>query len=108
MPNVLITARYFAVDPEPLEVLRAHGCTLVHTDLDWTLGDGNVPAARTVELLRDVAGAIIASLPLTESVLAQAPALKVMALWYSPGCKIIVLSTVYVNISTFQHPEKRV
>ena len=81
MPNVLITARYFAVDPEPLEVLRAHGCTLVHTDLDWTLGDGNVPAARTVELLRDVAGAIIASLPLTESVLAQAPALQVIAVW---------------------------
>ena len=80
MPNVLITARYFAVDPQPLEVLRAHGCTLVHTDLDWTLGDGNVPAARTVELLRDVAGAIIASLPLTESVLAQAPALQVIAI----------------------------
>jgi len=33
---------------------------------------------------------------------------KILALWYSPGCKIIVLSTVYVNISTFQHPEKRV
>jgi hypothetical protein len=31
-----------------------------------------------------------------------------LALWYSPGCKIIVLSTAYVNISTFQHPEKRV
>ena len=33
---------------------------------------------------------------------------KVLALWYSPGYKIIVLSTAYVNISTFQHPEKRV
>jgi hypothetical protein len=31
-----------------------------------------------------------------------------MALWYSPGCKIIVLSTAYVNRSTFQYPEKRV
>jgi hypothetical protein len=33
---------------------------------------------------------------------------KGMALWYSPGCKILVLSTAYVNISTFQYPEKRV
>src|SRR5262245_50756554 len=31
-----------------------------------------------------------------------------LALWYSPGCKILVLSTAYVNISTFQYPEKRV
>jgi hypothetical protein len=31
-----------------------------------------------------------------------------LALWYSPECKIIVLSITYVNISTFQHPEKRV
>ena len=40
MPKVIITARYFAVDPEPLEVLQRHGCTLVHTDLDWTLAGG--------------------------------------------------------------------
>src|SRR5262249_46949661 len=31
-----------------------------------------------------------------------------LALWYSPECKIIVLSITYVNLSTFQHPEKRV
>jgi D-3-phosphoglycerate dehydrogenase len=79
MSKVIITARYFAVDPEPLEVLRAHGCTLVHTDLDWTLGDGNVSEAQTVELLRDVDGAIISSLPLTDAALAQVPALKVIA-----------------------------
>ncbi len=79
MPKVIITARYFAVDPEPLEVLRAHGCTLVHTDLDWTLGDGNVSEARAVELLQDVDGAIISSLPLTDAVLAQVPSLKVLA-----------------------------
>jgi len=30
------------------------------------------------------------------------------ALWYSPECKIIVLSTTYVNRLTFQYPEKRV
>jgi D-3-phosphoglycerate dehydrogenase len=80
MPKVIITARYFAVDPEPLEVLQAHGCTLVYTDLDWTLGDGNVSAARAVELLQDVDGAIISSLPLTEAVLAHTPALKVVAI----------------------------
>src|SRR2546421_564333 len=79
MPKVIITARYFAVDPEPLDVLQAHGCTLVHTDLDWTLGDGNVSEARTVELLQDVDGAIISSLPLTDAVLAQAPSLIVVA-----------------------------
>jgi len=79
MPKVIITARYFAVDPEPLELLRAHGCTLVHTDLDWTLGDGNVSEARAVELLQDVDGAIISSLPLTDAVLAQVPSLKVLA-----------------------------
>src|SRR5262249_33426810 len=79
MPKVIVTARYFAVDPEPLEVLRAHGCTLVHTDLDWTLGDGNVSEAQTAELLRDVDGAIISSLPLTDAALAQVPALKVIA-----------------------------
>ena len=79
MPKVIITARYFAVDPEPLEVLRAHGCTLVHTALDWTLGDGNVSEVRAVELLQDVDGAIISSLPLTDAVLAQVPSLKVLA-----------------------------
>jgi len=31
-----------------------------------------------------------------------------LALWYSPGYKIIVLSTTYVNRLTFQYPEKRV
>lgn len=30
MPKVIITARYFAVDPEPLDVLQTHGCALVH------------------------------------------------------------------------------
>ena len=42
MPNVLITARYFAVDPEPLDLLRRNGCVITHPDIDWTLGDGNV------------------------------------------------------------------
>jgi len=79
MPKVIITARYFAVDPEPLEVLQAHGCTLVHTDLDWTLGDGNVSEAQAVELLHNVDGAIISSLPLTDAVLAHVPSLKVIA-----------------------------
>jgi D-3-phosphoglycerate dehydrogenase len=79
MPKVIITARYFAVDPEPLAVLQAHGCALVHTELDWTLGDGNVSEARAVELLQDVDGAIISSLPLTDAVLAQTPSLKVVA-----------------------------
>jgi D-3-phosphoglycerate dehydrogenase len=79
MPNVLITARYFAVDPEPLELLRAHGCTPVHTELDWTLGDGNVPEERAVALLQGVDAAIISSLPLTASVLRQVPLLKVIA-----------------------------
>src|SRR5262249_26377776 len=79
MPKVIITARYFAVDPEPLEVLQAHGCTLVHTDLDWTLGDGNVSEAQAVELLQDVDGAIISSLPLTDAVLAHVPSLRVIA-----------------------------
>ena len=32
----------------------------------------------------------------------------IRALWYSPECKIIVLSTTYVNILTFQYSEKRV
>ena len=73
MPEVIITARYFAVDPEPLGVLQAHGCTLVHTDLDWTLGDGNVSEARAIELLQNVDGAIISSLPLTDAVAPGAP-----------------------------------
>jgi D-3-phosphoglycerate dehydrogenase len=79
MPNVLITARYFAVDPAPLELLRAHGCQLVHADLDWTLGDGHVSEGRAIELLQGVDAAIISSLPLTERVLAGAGALKVVA-----------------------------
>jgi D-3-phosphoglycerate dehydrogenase len=79
MPNVLITARYFAVDPEPLALLSAHGCELVHTDLDWTLGDGNVSEGRAVELLRGVDAAIISSLPLTEQVMAHANRLRVVA-----------------------------
>jgi D-3-phosphoglycerate dehydrogenase / 2-oxoglutarate reductase len=80
MPNVLITARYFAVDPEPLQVLRDHGCTLVHAELDWTLGDGNVSEGRAIEILQDVDAAIISSLPLTDHVLAQARTLKVIAI----------------------------
>ncbi|HSF32034.1 MAG TPA: phosphoglycerate dehydrogenase [Candidatus Tectomicrobia bacterium] len=80
MPNVLISARYFAVDPEPLEVLRAHRCELVHTELDWTLGDGNVSEGRTIELLHDVDAAVISSLLLTDRVLAHARTLKVIAI----------------------------
>jgi D-3-phosphoglycerate dehydrogenase / 2-oxoglutarate reductase len=80
MPKVLITARYFAVDPEPLELLRAHGCELVHSELDWTLGDGNVSEGRAIELLQDVDAAIISSLPVTARVLAHARTLKVIAI----------------------------
>ena len=79
MPHVLITARYFAVDPEPLALLSAHGCELIHTDLDWTLGDGNVSEGRAVELLRGIDAAIISSLPLTEQVMAHANRLRVVA-----------------------------
>lgn len=79
MPNVLITARYFATDPEPIELLHAHGCTLVHTELDWTLGDGNVPEDQVMTLLHGVDAAIISSLSLTASVLRQATTLKVIA-----------------------------
>jgi D-3-phosphoglycerate dehydrogenase len=80
MPKVLITARYFAVDPEPLTLLRSHGCKLMHSQLDWTLGDGNVSEGRAVELLRDVDAAIISSLPLTAHVLAHAEKLRVIAI----------------------------
>jgi phosphoglycerate dehydrogenase-like enzyme len=80
MPKVLITARYFAVDPEPLAVLRAHGCELVHSALDWTLGDGNVSEGRAIELLQDVDAAIISSLPVTARVLAYAETLRVIAM----------------------------
>jgi D-3-phosphoglycerate dehydrogenase / 2-oxoglutarate reductase len=80
MPKVLITARYFAVDPEPLALLHAHGCELVHSEIDWTLGDGNVSESRIVELLQDVDAAIISSLPLTDHVLAGAGKLKIIAI----------------------------
>jgi phosphoglycerate dehydrogenase-like enzyme len=80
MPKVLITARHFAVDPEPRELLRAHGCEPVHANMDWTLGDGNVPEDRAMELLHDVDAAIISSLPLTEHVLANVGPLKVVAI----------------------------
>ena len=80
MPNVLITARYFAVDPEPLDLLRRHGCIITHPDIDWTLGDANVSQARAIELLHDADGAIISSMPITAAVLAQTPRLKVIAL----------------------------
>jgi lactate dehydrogenase-like 2-hydroxyacid dehydrogenase len=79
MPSVLITARYFAVDPEPLELLSAHGCEPVHAGIDWALGDGNVSEERAVELLQGVDAAIISSLPLTNRVLAQARTLRVFA-----------------------------
>jgi hypothetical protein len=61
MLKVLITARYFAVDPEPLDLLSAHGCGLVHSDIDWTLGDGNVSEGRAIVLLQDVDAAIVSS-----------------------------------------------
>lgn len=80
MPNILITARYFAVDPQPLELLRRHGCTIRHQDIDWTQGDGNVTEARAIELLHEIDAAIISSLPLTEAVLAHTPRLKVIAI----------------------------
>ena len=80
MPTVLITARYFAVDPEPLEVLRAHGCALAHSELDWTLGDAVVSEDRVIELLEDIDAAIISSLPLTDRVLAHARILKVIVI----------------------------
>jgi D-3-phosphoglycerate dehydrogenase len=80
MHNVLITARYFAVDPEPLDLLRQHGCVITHQDLDWTLGDGVVSEASAIELLHDIDAAIISSLPLTARVLAKTPRLKVIAI----------------------------
>jgi len=80
MHNILITARYFAVDPEPLDLLRQHGCIITHQDLDWTLGDGVVSEARAIALLHDAEAAIISSLPLTASVLAKTPRLKVIAI----------------------------
>ena len=80
MPNVLITARYFAVDPEPLDLLRRNGCVITRPDIDWTLGDGNVPQARAIELLHDADGAIISSMPITGAVLDEVPRLKVIAL----------------------------
>ena len=63
-----------------------------------------IPAIGTAEreALRDAAHK-------SNTVLAEMKAeRKHMALWYSPECKIIVLSNTYLNISTFQHPEKRV
>ena len=80
MPNVLITARYFAVDPEPLDLLRRNDCVVTHPDIDWTLGDGNVTEARAIELLHDADGAIISSMPITSAVLDKVPRLKVIAL----------------------------
>jgi len=80
MPNILITARYFAVDPQPLELLRRHGCTMRHQDIDWTRGDGNVTEARAIELLHEIDAAIISSLPLTETVFANTPQLKIVAI----------------------------
>jgi hypothetical protein len=59
MPNVLITARYFAVDPEPLTLLHAHGCELLHAERDWTLGDGNVSENEAMALLQRVEAARI-------------------------------------------------
>jgi D-3-phosphoglycerate dehydrogenase len=80
MPNILISARYFAVDPEPLDLLQQHGCVIMHPDLDWTLGDGVVSEARAIELLHDVDAAIISSLPLSARVLANTPQLKVITI----------------------------
>lgn len=80
MPTILITARYFAVDPEPLDLLQQQGYVIKHQDLDWTLGDGNVSEARAIELLHEVDAAIISSLPLTPTVLAHLPQLKIIAI----------------------------
>ncbi|MGQ4806673.1 Hydroxypyruvate reductase [Candidatus Entotheonellaceae bacterium PAL068K] len=80
MPTILITARYFAVAPEPLDLLHSHGCDLLHPDLDWTLGDGHVSEARSIALLHEVDAAIISSLPVTATVLAQTPQLKAIAI----------------------------
>ena len=80
MPNVLITARYFGVDPEPVELLKRNDCAITHPDIDWTLGDANVSQSRAIELLRDADGAIISSMPITDAVLSETPRLKVIAL----------------------------
>ena len=80
MLNVLITARYFAVDPEPIELLKNNQCLITHPDIDWTLGDANVSQSRAIELLQDADGAIISSMPVTDAVLAETPRLKVIAL----------------------------
>lgn len=80
MATILITARYFAVDPAPLDLLHSRGCVLVHQEIDWTLGDTGVSEARVIELLHDVDAAIISSLPLTAAVLTSTPQLKVIAI----------------------------
>lgn len=80
MPNVLITARYFAVDPEPVDLLEQNNCIITHPEIDWTLGDANVSQSRAIELLHDADAAIISSMPITDAVLAETPRLKVIAL----------------------------
>src|SRR5262245_49632239 len=80
MPKVLITARYFAIDPGPIDLLRAHRCEFAHSEIDWTLGDGNVSEGRAIELLQDVDAAIISSLALTDHVLDNARKLRVIAI----------------------------
>ncbi|GIX49243.1 MAG: 4-phosphoerythronate dehydrogenase [Candidatus Tectimicrobiota bacterium] len=80
MFHVLITARAFAVDPEPLEVLRRHGGVLLHPERDWSQGDATVSEAEAGQLLRDADAAIVSALPLTAAVLAAAPRLKVIAI----------------------------
>jgi phosphoglycerate dehydrogenase-like enzyme len=91
MPKVLITARYFALDPEPLQVLHDRGCELVHSEIDWTLGDGNVSEGRAIELLQDVDAAVISLLPLIDHVLAHAEKLKVIAI-RGVGCDSVDIS----------------
>lgn len=80
MPKVAITARYFAVDPEPLELLRSNGCTPVAADRDWTRGDANLSEDEVVALLEDVDGAIVSSLPITPAVIERCPSLRAIVI----------------------------
>jgi D-3-phosphoglycerate dehydrogenase len=80
MPNVIITARYFAIDPAPLELLQANGCTLASADRDWTRGDANLSEDEVVSLLDGVDGAIVSSMPITPAVLERCPALRAIVI----------------------------
>jgi D-3-phosphoglycerate dehydrogenase len=77
--RVLITARYFFDDPEPVEYLKAQGCEIVESGYGSEKDDRILTEEESIRLLQGVDALIAGGIKVTKKVLESADRLKIVA-----------------------------